>query len=338
MNRPIVSVLTSVHNGAPFLPRAIESILKQTLFAFEFILIDDASTDTSLAIIRHWAQRDERIVPVVNETNLGLTRSLNRGIGLARGRYIARQDADDWSHPERLATQVRFLEAHPDIGLLGSAAWLVDPQEGREPRAVIPPLNHTELCWWILCLNPFFHSSVMVDRHLLQTHPYDESMRYGQDFELWGRLLQVTRGANLAEPLVSIHRHDDRISVKHAIQQRQLAHGVVHKHVRRWLPDACWDEETIRQVRRIMASPWPTPPESSRSWEDVLQLFHLFSRQDHLDRQVMATIERQLLKHLLLSLFSSPRLRPEWTLLQAMIRRHPRTLVELAWKYLIKSM
>jgi glycosyltransferase involved in cell wall biosynthesis len=119
-----VTILMSVYNGETYLPQAIESILQQTYQQFEFIIINDGSTDTSWRIIQQYAAKDPRIVPVTQE-NIGLTRSLNKGIQLSKGEFIARQDADDLSLPKRLAEQLPWVR---DLGydLCCSRTWLME--------------------------------------------------------------------------------------------------------------------------------------------------------------------------------------------------------------------
>ena len=117
----IVSIVMSVYNGEQYLAIAIESILNQTFKDFEFIIINDGSTDNSLSIMQKYAQGDDRII-LIDRKNLGLTKSLNEGIAIARGEFIARMDADDISFPERLSEQVKFLTAHPEIDLIGCRA------------------------------------------------------------------------------------------------------------------------------------------------------------------------------------------------------------------------
>ena len=119
MTSPLVSVVLPVRNGAADLPKAIDTILAQTFTDFELIVVNDGSTDGTAAVLD--AIRDPR-VRVVHQENMGLAAALNRGISLARGRYIARQDHDDWAKPTRLEKQVAFMEANPDCALVGTCA------------------------------------------------------------------------------------------------------------------------------------------------------------------------------------------------------------------------
>ncbi len=313
----------SVHNGEDFLHRAIVSILQQTWGDFEFILIDDASTDATATMIDAWANKDRRIVPVANESNIGLTRSLNKGIRLARGRWIARMDADDVSLPERLDIQLQFLADHPSVGLLGTAAWLIDANGMVEEPCYLNPATHTEICWRIILANPFFHASVLFDRTAALNHPYDESIRYGQDFELWGRLLQVTQGANLTQPLIQLGRHDNRVSVRHGKEQLDQGIPVMRKRLAKLVPEGHWDTDTIHQMRQIIQSAWPTPHETSKGWECLLTLFSRFSQQPQLDQTVLRQIRQQLIQHILVSLSPSGLLQPSFGLMKQLFFRFP---------------
>src|SRR5215470_5085424 len=154
---PAVSVLMSVRDGARWVRAAIESILGQTAPDLELIVIDDGSADATpgvLASIRDGRLRVER------HEAAGLTRALNRAASLARAPLLARLDADDTALPERLDRQRRFLEAHPEVGLLGTAAIEVDAG-GREIGRVTSPADHAALCRALVRKNPFVHSSVV---------------------------------------------------------------------------------------------------------------------------------------------------------------------------------
>ncbi|MBW7996407.1 MAG: glycosyltransferase [Candidatus Glassbacteria bacterium] len=200
---PTVTVLMSVYNGQRFLAESIESILGQSFGGFEFLVVDDGSTDSSNAIIQEFARADQRIRILRNETNLGLTRSLNRGIAEARGRYLARQDADDVSLPERLECQTDFLESNPEVGVLGSGCLLIDEAgEVVGERTPVPDSRRlrTEL---IVKNHALVHTSVMVRTNLLRNAGgYDETIRYAQDYDLWWRLSGRTELANLERKLV----------------------------------------------------------------------------------------------------------------------------------------
>jgi glycosyltransferase involved in cell wall biosynthesis len=202
---PRVSVIMSVYNGARDAPAAVRSILNQTFRDFELIAIDNGSSkDDSRAVIEALAQDDPRCRVVPLETNIGLAGALNCGIGLARGRYIARQDHDDISHPTRLDQQVQFLDAHPRCGLVGTRAeiWVGDEPTGRNHDH---PTDNAELQTDLMINNPFVHSSIMLRRELLETvgaYTRDPARQPPEDFELWSRIARRCEVANLPERLV----------------------------------------------------------------------------------------------------------------------------------------
>ena len=199
----------SVRNGARYVSEAIDSILNQTFEDFELVIIDDGSTDGTLTIVQSY---DDARLRIVRQDNVGLTKSLNRGIALAQGQYIARIDHDDLSLPERFERQVKFLDAHPDVGLLGTACRVIDELRGREWEAQVATSDQA-LRHALIKHNPFFHSSVMMRKSVLQkVGGYDETFPYIQDYELWIRIASCAKLANLAEVL-TIHRfHRDSVS------------------------------------------------------------------------------------------------------------------------------
>jgi glycosyltransferase involved in cell wall biosynthesis len=202
----------SVYNGARYLREAIDSVLIQTFSDFEFIILNDGSTDDSARIIQNYG--DSRIRYVENSQNMGLTRSLNRGLSMSQGDYIARMDADDISLPDRFAAQVAFLETHSDVGLLGTSVLLID-ERGRRGEKVEFPSEHGFLRW-LMCFvtNPIIHPTVMVRRSWIQqVGGYDENMITSQDYELWARLRRLTCLSNLAEPLLFLRKHTSNISI-----------------------------------------------------------------------------------------------------------------------------
>lgn len=197
---PRVTVLLPVYNGERHLGEAIESILGQTFTDFELLVVDDGSTDRSTEILA--TVGDARVRVVRNARNLGLTKSLNLGLALARGSLIARQDADDVSEPERLARQVDYLDAHPDVALVGS--WY---RKIGEDGAVLGdrslPVEPAQLAWALLFYCPIVHSAAVFRREAIAAMGgYDERFAYAQDYDLWSRLARRHRLANQPELLV----------------------------------------------------------------------------------------------------------------------------------------
>ena len=199
MTTPAVSVLMGVWNGAPRVREAVSSVLGQTLADLELIVIDDGSADGTPAILDSFGDPRLRIE---RRARGGLTSALNRALALARAPLLARLDADDVALPERLARQVAYLDAHPDVGLLGTAAREVDPS-GRDLRTVRPPTDDADLRRALIRENPFVHSSMVMRRTAIDlVKGYDPGFPVAQDYDLWMRMSRVTRMANLAEPLV----------------------------------------------------------------------------------------------------------------------------------------
>jgi glycosyltransferase involved in cell wall biosynthesis len=206
-----VTVLMSVYDGARHLREAMDSILGQSFRDFEFLIVDDGSSDESSAIIASCA--DPRVVRIRNATNIGLTKSLNIGLAAARGDLVARQDADDRSYPDRLARQVAFLDAHPEIAVVGAQARIIDAAGRRLARDERKPLSAQSIRFALLFSNPIVHTSAMFRREpVVKLGGYDERFVTSQDVELWSRLAEQYPLANLAERLVDLRVHAQSVS------------------------------------------------------------------------------------------------------------------------------
>lgn len=202
-----VSVVMPVYNAEAFLAQATESILQQTLTDFEFIIIDDASTDSSLDIINAYAQQDTRIRVYQSGVNQGVTKTLNHGLALAQGKYIARMDADDISLAKRFEKQVKYLEQHKDVGVCG--AWT------KTLGTALPITVHfgvddacirAEMLVRCALASPtvMFRRQVLIESKL----NYDERYkRSAEDYDLYARMLSFTKVANVPEVLLRYRRH-----------------------------------------------------------------------------------------------------------------------------------
>lgn len=200
MNRPQVSVILPTYNCPQYIGQAIESILAQTYGDFELVVIDDGSSDETPEIARGFHDLRMRVLP---QTNHGLPWTLNRGIGLARGRYIARQDQDDFSDSMRLEKQVAFLDSHRRCALVGTWAEIWHDQE-KTGRVHRHPTESVDLKYRLLLDNPFVHSSVMMRKDALARvggYATDPMRQPPEDFELWSRLAREFDVANLPEVL-----------------------------------------------------------------------------------------------------------------------------------------
>lgn len=229
---PLVSVVMPTYNGERFLRPAIESILNQTFRDFELILIDDGSTDSTPRILAEY--HDARLLVLTNEHNLGIAGATNRGLAAARGRYVALQDHDDISLPHRFQTQVDFLESHPDIALVGSAAKLID-ENGAAYGDYVEPEDDVELKWEALFRCPINHTSVMVRRRVLLDvggYSTDTMLRVASDYDLLSRIVMRYRVANLSQPLVKWRRHPGATSITHEHRQVLACEVVSQRNIR----------------------------------------------------------------------------------------------------------
>jgi glycosyltransferase involved in cell wall biosynthesis len=208
----------SVYNGEQHLRESIESILNQTFTNFEFIIVNDDSTDNSPEIIKSYDDARTRIIN--NEKNIGLTKSLNKAIKQTRGEYIARQDADDISLPNRLELQHKFLEKHPDVALLGTGIYVINENGDEIEKRIMHPHPKTSL----LKGNRFIHGSVMFRKSVIdELGAYNETLKYSQDYELWLRLSKKYNVRNLTAPLYKLRMHRGSILSKKVEEQQMYA-------------------------------------------------------------------------------------------------------------------
>lgn len=233
---PLVTVLMCVHDGERFVGEAIRSVLRQSWTDFEFLIVDDGSRDRTPEIIA--AFQDPRIRLLRNAQNLGLTRSLNRGLADARGTLVARQDADDVSHPERLEAQVAFLRSNPGVVLVGTQARTID-EHGRVSRPPGSERASTDagIRLQLMFDNAFVHTSVLFHRGIVweELGGYDESYRTGQDFELWSRVAARYPVRNLARSLVDRGFHSGSMGARYGTDHERGSRAIVTDNLRRCL-------------------------------------------------------------------------------------------------------
>lgn len=197
---PKVSVIMSFYNDEKYITEAVESILKQTFSDFEFITVNDGSTDGSAEIIRSFG--DKRIKLIVNKKNLGLTKSLNRALTASTGEYIARMDADDIALPHRFEKQVKFLDENAHIPLVGCWVEFIDP-DGKSTGIKKFPTEDSEIKKVLISYLPFRHPTLVIRKKVLaELGFYDESFLYAQDYELILRIAAKYPVANIPEVLL----------------------------------------------------------------------------------------------------------------------------------------
>lgn len=200
----LISVIMSVHNAEAYLKEAVESILSQTFKDFEFIVVDDASSDNSLKILESYPE----IKIIKNTENLGLTKSLNIALRQAKGEYIARMDADDISLPNRLEVQKNFLDKNPHISVVGSAVEIID---GKKKTVHTEPKS---IEYFMKFKNIMSHPTVMFrKKDIMSVGAYDENFKYAQDYDLWSKLLgKGYKIANIDSPLLRYRIHENSIT------------------------------------------------------------------------------------------------------------------------------
>lgn len=229
---PKISVLMSVYNGSDYLRESIESILNQTFTDFEFIIINDCSTDNTGDILSEYADKDERIKLFNNEENIGLTKSLNKGLKLAKGKYIARQDADDVSLPQRFEKQVAVLDKHPEAVLISCELEVINSEGAfvkKEKRSCDPQW----VPWYLIFYNHIGgHSQVIFrSKTAKELGGYSEAHRYSQDYEFWCRLAKAGDIIILPEALHQLRRHGKGITAEKRSEQLGYALDISRKNL-----------------------------------------------------------------------------------------------------------
>ena len=212
---PSISVLMPVYNAQTYLPEAISSILSQRFESFEFLIFNDGSTDRSKEIIESF--NDPRIIFTDSSFNQGYVALLNIGLQKARGKYIARMDADDIAHPDRFQKQYEFMEKHHEYVVCGTLFNVTSKKEVTQL-----PLDNDDVKSKMLYITPFCHPSVMMRTEILQRHKifYDAAYMPAEDHELWCRLAEYGKFANLPEILLHYRVHDNNISLKKRSQKQ----------------------------------------------------------------------------------------------------------------------
>lgn len=289
---PKISVLMPVYNGERFLQEAVDSILAQTFTDFEFIIVDDGSTDGSLEILTKL--QDPRIRIVRNRNNQGVVRSLNDGLAAAQGEFIARMDADDISRPDRLSKQIVFLETFPEIGVLGTGIRIMDSSGVRIPAKKLFT-EHEALRWGLCFSTSIMHPTVMMRRKIVEeAGGYNQEMAQAEDYDLWRRLSAVTRLANLPDELVDLRRHETNASSLHALEVRQHA-----MNTSRLMMSHILDEDVpLAMIQPLWERTVRTEREARPLAELVYRLYATITRNDKLSTTESQNIRRDAARRL----------------------------------------
>ncbi len=216
-----VTVLMAVYNGAPYLRTALDSLLAQTMPRFQMVIVDDASTDPTAALIESY--RDPRVELIRLERNIGQTAALNVGLRRASTPWIARMDADDYAAPGRLEAQLRAIEQDATLGCVGTFAWVFSDDPRQVDDVIEKPTEDAAIKRQLLRIVPLIHGSLLVRRDLLlAVGAYDERYRYSADWELYTRLLPRCRAANIPQRLMGLRRHPGQGSFTRASLDENL--------------------------------------------------------------------------------------------------------------------
>ncbi|MGK0364406.1 MAG: glycosyltransferase involved in cell wall biosynthesis [Saprospiraceae bacterium] len=221
--RPLVSVIMSTYNRAHLLYQTIENIFEQDYDSFELIVINDGSIDKTQDVLEQ-LQTIHNFTAINNQKNLGLQKSLNKGIGLAKGKYIARiDDHDKWIKKDKLSIQVYFLEKHLEIGLVGTAYQLGG-------KNIINPLSDKDIRKQILMRCPFCHVTVLMRKSIVEkVGRYDEVLPYSEDWDLWLKIGTQTQFANLPDVTTEVIEEDASLSDSYFIKQFPINRQLVRK-------------------------------------------------------------------------------------------------------------
>lgn len=223
LKKPFISVLMPIYNGEKYLKESIDSILGQTYENFELLLINDASNDASENIILSYL--DSRMVYIKNEQNLGLIKTLNKGLDLAKGEFIARMDQDDIALPKRFEKQIDIFHKNQEIGVCGT--WFTSFGEGIKEKTLQHPVDSESIKINLLGRSSLGHPTVMLRKSAMENLRYDENYQSAEDYEFWVSLSRVTRLHNIPESLLKYRVHQTNISVVENSLQSQTAKKII---------------------------------------------------------------------------------------------------------------
>lgn len=336
---PKISVIMSVHNQAHYLAESIKSILTQSFSDFEFIIVNDGSKDKSAAIIRSFD--DSRIVFLENKDNIGLTRSLNKCLRFVKGEYIARQDADDISCPQRFEKQIQYMLRNPHVGIVGSSYCLINDRGVKINMIRLPCKDH-EIRWRMLFHNAFCHTSVIWKKDVMagQVPLYNERLRFSQDFEMFNRILKHTLAANIYPPLVSVREHKEQVSRQYRDEQQGIADMISHKELRTVAPENALSLVEIRRLRNWQLKfPDYLIEGDFRLLNELLNIADRFCIEDGAERDFISTVKLDILLNAFLCRHKSRLLCFRWLIhnLMPIIRTNPKFLfdhlssISLSW-------
>ena len=234
MKNPKISVIMPAYDAEKYIAEAIESTLNQTFADFEFVIIDDGSTDSTGKIIEEYARKDERIIFLKNQKNVKISKTLNKGIKIAKGKYIARRDADDWSHPDGLEKQYHFMEEHPEIGISGGSMEVVD-KHGKRIGIRRYNLTDAAIRKKLFRYSPFSHPLVMIRRDILsKCGLYNPELVPAEDYDLYFRIGMLSKFGNLDDIILKYKMLEESITSRKEREMESKTLAIRKKAVREY--------------------------------------------------------------------------------------------------------
>ncbi len=279
MSNPRVSIILPTYNGNKTINNAIESILIQNFKDYEFIIVDDCSTDKTALLIDKYTERDNRIIIIRNPINLGLQKSLNKALMISRGEYIGRIDDDDiWIGKNKLQEQVDFLDQHTKHVLVGTYGFLVNAS-GKIINKNKLPMSDDEIRKRILIACPFLHSTVLFRKSVLnETGKYSVDYNFAEDLDLWLRMGLYGKFYNIPKYLIKTFIPGDNISYNtpSSMRKQQLRETIeIIKTYRRKYPKS---KQALLKNRLELAYNYINPPQFIT--KGIIKLIRLFRTSD----------------------------------------------------------
>lgn len=286
MNNVVVSILMSVYNGEAYLQEAIDSMLNQTFQNFEFIIVDDASTDSSYDILNGY--KDERIKLIHNRENIGLTKCLNKALRYAKGKYIARMDADDICMPTRLEKQICYMERHEKVALV-SCSYM---EFGESNRKNFIQLNELQIKGQLLYGSVLPHPGFMFKRELYSKYGirYNEKMKYAQDYDFQVRVARRFEVACMSDILIKYRVSDKQISRQKWQEQQEYANRV--RQYQFYYYGIKYNQREIELIRKIyMDEQWTlTLAQAIKAYILLLVIVMKMSQSAYAEKKVICDI------------------------------------------------
>jgi len=254
---PLVSIVLPVYNAAAYLRESVDSVLRQDYRNFELLIINDGSSDESRAIIEEYAKRDSRII-AYHQENIGLVKTLNRGIELSNGSYVARIDGDDPWLDKKLSRQMHVLVSNPDTILIGGGFEIID-EDGYYLETISVPTTHEDILRTLSLRNAFGHAGVVFKRDAaLKAGGYRDNFGPTEDYDLWIRLSQMGTVANLARPVYRYRVNRGGISQQNSERQANETKAHTERIWAETMPKVLTKATLIKKGNEYLSSGTPS--------------------------------------------------------------------------------